>query len=299
MSVPVADDAVPAVRFVVTSPVSPDPRSQVQDLGSTRGVVAWAGGWAGLGERLALVAVLVLAAALRIVGLDREAFANTYYAAAVKSMLTGWRAFFFASFDSAGFVTVDKPPVGLWVQAASAKLFGFNGLSLLLPQAIAGVLAVAVVYWLVRRAYGPAAGLLAGLALAVTPITVVTDRNNTMDGQLVLVLLLAAWAATLAAERGRLRPLLLCAALMGLAYNIKMLQAYLMLPAFWAVYLLWAPRSLRVRLAHLALATVVLLAVSLSWSAVIDLMPADARPYLGSSGSNSALSLALGYNGLG
>src|SRR4051794_4555036 len=97
-------------------------------------------------ERLALASVLVLAAALRIVGLGREAFANTYYAAAVKSMLTGWRAFFFASFDSAGFVTVDKPPVGLWVQAASAKLFGFNGLSLLLPQALAGVLAVAFLY---------------------------------------------------------------------------------------------------------------------------------------------------------
>jgi 4-amino-4-deoxy-L-arabinose transferase-like glycosyltransferase len=248
---------------------------------------------------LALAAILVLATGLNVVGLDREAYANTYYAAAIKSMLTSWRAFFFASFDSAGFVTVDKPPVGLWVQAASAKLFGFTGLSLLLPQAIAGVLAVALLFWLVRRAYGTSAGLLAALTLAVTPIAVVTNRNNTMDAQLVLALLLAVWAATVAAERGRLGSLLLCAVLMGLAYNIKMLQAFLVLPGLWCAYLLWSPIGLRARLGHLALATVVLLGVSLSWSAVVDLTPAAERPYVGSSGSNSALSLALGYNGLG
>jgi 4-amino-4-deoxy-L-arabinose transferase-like glycosyltransferase len=246
-----------------------------------------------------LAAILLLATGLNVVGLDREAYGNTYYAAAVKSMLTGWHNFFFASFDAGGFVSVDKPPVGLWVQAASAWLFGFNGLSLLLPQAIAGVLAVAALFYLVRRAFGPAAGLLAALALAVTPITVVTDRNNTMDSQLVLVLLLAVWAASLAAESGRLRPLLVCAALMGLAYNIKMLQAFLVLPALWAAYLLLAPITWRARVWRLALATIVLLAVSLSWSVVVDLTPASARPFVGSSGSNAALSLALGYNGLG
>jgi 4-amino-4-deoxy-L-arabinose transferase-like glycosyltransferase len=228
--------------------------------------------WFGLG------AILLLAADLDIVGLNREAYGNTYYAAAVKSMLTSWPNFFFVSFDSGGFVSVDKPPVGLWVQAASAWLFGFNGLSLLLPQAIAGVLAVALLYYLVRRAFGPAAGLLAALALAVTPITVVTDRNNTMDSQLVLALLLAVWAATFAAESGRLRPLLVCAALMGLAYNIKMLQAYLVLPALWAAYLLLAPIAWRTRIERLSLATVVLLAVSLSWSIGVDLTPVSARP---------------------
>jgi 4-amino-4-deoxy-L-arabinose transferase-like glycosyltransferase len=248
---------------------------------------------------LALAGIVALAAGLNIVGLEREAYANTYYAAAIKSMLTGWRAFFFASFDGAGFVTVDKPPVGLWVQAISAKLFGFSGLSVLLPQAIAGVIAVVVLCGLVRRAYGTVAGLLAGLALAVTPIAVVTNRNNTMDSQLVLVLLLAAWAATLGAERGRLRSLLVSAALVGVGYNVKMLQAYLVVPALWSAYLIWAPVRLRIRLAHLTVATVVVLAVSLSWSAIVDLTPADARPYIGSSGSNSALSLALGYNGLG
>ncbi|MGE3911148.1 MAG: glycosyltransferase family 39 protein, partial [Chloroflexota bacterium] len=173
-----------------------------------------------LWERTGLLGIVALSAALNIVWLNREAYGNTYYAAAVKSMGTSWPAFFYASFDAGGFVTVDKPPVGLWVQAASVKLFGFSGLSLLLPQAIAGVLSVVLLWWLVRRAYGPAAGLIAGLALAVTPISVVTFRNNTMDGQLILVLLLAVWAGSLAAEQGRLRLLLLCAALVGLGYNV-------------------------------------------------------------------------------
>src|SRR6476469_10481932 len=155
-------------------------------------------------HNLGLVAVLLLAAALNLLFLSRNGYGNTYYAAAVKSMLTSWHSFFFASFDGGGFVSVDKPPVGLWVQTASAWLFGFNGLSLLLPQAIAGVLTVAIVGWLVRRAFGTPAGLLAALALAVTPISVVTDRNNTMDAQLVLVLVLAIWAATLGTERGQL-----------------------------------------------------------------------------------------------
>ena len=171
--------------------------------------------------RLALPATLLLAAALNLLQLDRQGYGNTYYAAAVKSMLGSWHNFFFAAFDPGGFVAVDKPPVGLWVQAASARLFAFSGPSLFLPQAVAGLVSVAVLYSLVRWAFGAAAGLLAALALAVTPISVVTNRNNTMDSQLVLVLLLAARAASLAAESGRLRPLLACAVLVGLGYNIK------------------------------------------------------------------------------
>lgn len=252
-----------------------------------------------LRPRLALFAILLVSAALNLAYLDRQGYGNTYYAAAVKSMLTGWRAFFLASFDAGGFVSVDKPPVGLWVQAASAALLGFSGPSLFLPQAVASVLSVAVLYHLVGRAFGTAAGLLAALALAVMPINVVTARNNTMDSQLVLILLLAAWAASIAAETGRVRPLLACAALVGLGYNVKMLQAYPVLPAFGLAYVLWAPIRRRARLARLGLATIVLLAVSLSWSAVVDLTPPDRRPFVGSSGTDSALSLALGYNGLG
>jgi 4-amino-4-deoxy-L-arabinose transferase-like glycosyltransferase len=249
--------------------------------------------------RAGLGAILLLAAGLNSVGLDREGYGNTYYAAAVKSMLTSWPSFFFAAFDAGGYISVDKPPVGLWVQALSARLFGFSGLSLLLPQALAGTLSVGALYLMVRRAFGPAAGLLAALALAVTPISVVTNRNNTMDSQLILVLLLAAWSASLAAERGHLGWLLASAALVGLGYNIKMLQAFPILPGFGLAYLCAAPVRLRQRFGHLALAGLVLLVVALSWSLLVDLTPAAQRPYVGSSGSNSAISLALGYNGLG
>jgi 4-amino-4-deoxy-L-arabinose transferase-like glycosyltransferase len=249
-------------------------------------------------EGLALAAILLVSMGLNGLGLDRQGFGNTYYAAAVRSMLTSWHNFFFVSFDSAGFMAVDKPPIGLWVQAASAWLFGFDGPALFLPQALSGLLSVALLYYLVRRVFGPAAGLLAGLALAVTPISVVANRNNTMDSQLVLVLLLGAWAATLAAESGRWRPLLASAALVGLGYNVKMLQAFLVAPAFWLAYLWLAPVRLRDRVFRLSIASALLLAVSLSWSLVVDATAASMRPYVGSSGTNSALSLALGYNGL-
>src|SRR5579884_2077300 len=167
-------------------------------------------------RRFALMPILVLAALLNFWTLDSVGYANTYYAAAVKSMLQSWHNFFFVSFDPGGFVTVDKPPVGFWVQTASAKLFGFHGWSILLPQAVAGVLSAGVLFFLVRRYFGPVAGLLAALALAVTPISVVANRNNTIDSQLVLVVLLASWAVLKATETGKLRWLLLSMALVGL-----------------------------------------------------------------------------------
>ncbi|HEX2186415.1 MAG TPA: glycosyltransferase family 39 protein, partial [Chloroflexota bacterium] len=247
-------------------------------------------------HRLALAAVLLLSALLNLFWLPGEGYANTYYAATVKNMLASWHNFFFVSFD-AGFVSVDKPPLGLWVQAASAKLFGFSGLSLLLPQAIAGVLSVALLYHLVRRSFGPVAGLLAALALAVTPISVAVQRNNNVDALLILALLLAAWAFFIAAERGSLRWLLLGIAVVGLGFNIKMLQAFLVLPAFYLLYLLAARTTWRRRFLHLGAATIVLLVVSLSWAVAVDLTPAGERPYVGSSPDNSVLGLILGYNG--
>ena len=252
-------------------------------------------GW----PRVGLTAILALSAALNFVGLAGEGYGNTYYAAAVKSMLTSWHNFFFASFDAGGFVSVDKPALGLWIQALSARLFGFGGVSLLAPQALAGVASVGILYRLIRQVWGPVAGLIAALALAVTPISVVTDRNNTMDSLLILFLLLAAWAVSAAARRGSLRLLLLAGALVGLGFNIKMLQAYLVLPGLALVYLLGARRDTRTKLGHLALLGVVTLVVSLAWVVAVDLTPASARPYVGSSGTNSALSLVLGYNGLG
>lgn len=246
---------------------------------------------------LALAAVLILSAFLNLFRLTNEGYGITYYAAAVKDMLTSWHNFFFVSFD-AGFVSVDKPPLGLWIQAASAYLFGFHGLSLMLPQALAGVLCVAVLYHLVRCSFGQVAGLLAALALAVTPIVVATSRNNTMDMLLVLTVLLAAWAVVRAAESGSLGWLLVGAVVLGLGFNIKMLEAYLVLPAFYLLYLLASPVSWRRRFAHLGVATVVLLVLSLSWAVAVDLTPADQRPYVGSTSDDTVTNLILGYNGL-
>ncbi|MCA1731179.1 MAG: glycosyltransferase family 39 protein, partial [Actinobacteria bacterium] len=211
---------------------------------------------------LVLATILILSAFLNLFHLTNEGYGIPYYSAAVKDMLTSWHNFFFVSFD-AGFVSVDKPPLGLWIQAASAELLGFHSLSLLLPQALAGVLCVVLLYHLVRRAFGPVAGLVAALALAVTPISVATSRNNTMDMLLVLTVLVAAWAVIHAAEGGRLRWLLMGAVVVGLGFNIKMLEAFLVLPAFYLLYLIAAPISPWRRITHLTIATVVLLAISL------------------------------------
>ncbi len=251
-----------------------------------------------LWQRVALVAILALAAFLNIFRLNELGLANTYYAAAVKSMLMSWHNFFFVSFDPGGFVSVDKPPLGFWIQAASAKVFGFSGLSLLLPQAVAGVLSVMLVFYLVRRVFGPVAGLLAGLALAVTPVAVAVNRNNTIDSLLVLTLLGAVWAVTLAVERNSLRWLLLGSVIVGLGFNIKMLQAYLVVPALFAAYLVGTRLRFWTRIAHLAAAMVVLLVVSFSWAAAVDLTPKTERPYVGSSQNNTVVNLVLGYNGL-
>ncbi|MFQ5399005.1 MAG: ArnT family glycosyltransferase [Anaerolineae bacterium] len=247
---------------------------------------------------LALTGVMLLAIFFHFSRLEQEGFGNLYYAAAVKSMLTSWHNFFFVSFDPGGFVTVDKPPLGLWIQAASAWLFGFHGWSLLLPQALAGVLSVLLLYYLVQRVFGLAAGLLAALILALTPIFVAANRNNTMDSQLLFTSLLAAWAITLAAERGRLRWLLLSFFLVGVGFNIKMLQAFLVLPAFYLLYLVAPPIAWWKRPLHLGVATLVLLVVSLAWPVAVDLTPPEARPYVGSSQNNSVLELIIGHNGL-
>ena len=213
-------------------------------------------------------------------------------------MMDNWHNFFFAAYDPGGFVTIDKPPVGFWLDVASARLFGFTSFSILLPQALAGVLSVLLLYYLVRRHFGVAAGLLAALALALSPISVVTNRNITIDSTLALTLLVGAWAVLRAAETGRLRWLLLSAAIVGIGFNIKMLEAYLVVPAFGLLYLLAAPRSLWKRIGHLALAGMLLLVISLSWVVAVDLTPASQRPYVGSTQDNSELSLAIGYNGI-
>jgi 4-amino-4-deoxy-L-arabinose transferase-like glycosyltransferase len=249
-------------------------------------------------DRIGLAAVLLVAVVLDFYALNREGFGNTYYAAAIKSMSESWHNFFFNSFDPGGFVTIDKPPLGFWLQVASVKLFGFNGVALMLPQALAGVLSVGLLYLLVSRPFGKPAGLLAALALAITPISVVANRNNIVDSTLVFVVLLGAWAVLRAIETGKLRWLLLSAVFVGLGFNVKMLEAYLVVPALGLVYLLGARVGWGKRIVHLLLAAAVLLVVSLSWVTAVDLIPASQRPWVGSTTNNSELSLAIGYNGL-
>ncbi|GCE16163.1 glycosyltransferase family 39 protein [Tengunoibacter tsumagoiensis] len=249
-------------------------------------------------SRIALGGVLLLSLFMNFFQLGQNGYGNLYYAAGVRSMADNFHNFFFVSFDPGGFVTVDKPPVGFWLQTISTKIFGFTPFSIFLPQALCGFLAVLLLYFLVRRHFGEIAGLIAALVLAVTPISVVTDRNNTIDGTLALVLILAAWAVIRAAESGKLRWLLLSAAFVGLGFNIKMAEAYLVVPALGITYLLCAPGKIWTRVWHLAVALLVLLLLSLSWAATVDLIPASQRPYVGSTKDNSELSLAFGYNGL-
>jgi 4-amino-4-deoxy-L-arabinose transferase-like glycosyltransferase len=242
--------------------------------------------------------IVLLGAFLRFYKLGAYSIGNAYYAATVKSMLTSWHNFFFAAYEPGGSVTVDKPPLGFWLQAAPAYFLGVNGFALALPQALAGTLSIPLLYALVRRPFGRGAGLAAALALAVLPVAVSTERNNTIDGLLVFVLLLAAWAFLRAVRTGRLRDLLLGAVLVGIGFNTKMLQAFLPLPAFYLLYLLGARLPWGRRLLYLAVATAVLLAVSLSWAVAVDLTPADERPYIGSSEDNTVMELIVGHNGL-
>lgn len=242
--------------------------------------------------------VLLVAAGLRLYRLDQNGTGNPYYAASVRSMLGDPGRFFFGSFDPLGVVTVDKPPVALWIQAIGAGVLGYGSLDLLLPQALMGVTSVALTWFLVRRGFGAAAGLVAGLALAVTPICVAVDRDNLPDTALVLTLLLATWVLGRAAESGRLAALALAMALVGLAFNIKMLAAFVILPSFALAYWVGAPIPWRTKVARLAASGLVLAAVSLSWSLAVELTPKARRPFIGGSRSNSALELALGYNGV-
>ena len=251
-----------------------------------------------LGEWLACASILALAAVLDFYGIDQNGFGNTYYATTVRSMTLTWHNWFFASFDPGGLVTVDKPPLGFWIQAISVRLFGFHGVSLILPQAIAGVLSVGVLYCIVRQAFGARASLFSALALALSPINVVSNRDNTLESLLVLAVLLATLAVIKALEHGSLRWLLVGAFFIGLGFNIKMLEAYLVVPAFALAYLLAAPGLWRTRILHLLAAGALMVLVSGAWITLVDLTPAASRPYIGSSYHNSELDLVFAYNGL-
>ncbi|TCC27686.1 glycosyltransferase family 39 protein [Kribbella speibonae] len=249
--------------------------------------------------RPAALAMLAGTALLYLWNLTASGYGNSFYAAAELAGTQSWKAWLFGSLDAGNAITVDKPPGALWVATAFARLFGFSSFTVLAPQAFMGIAAVGLLYLTVKRVAGPAAGLIAGSALALTPVAVLMFRFNNPDALLVLLMVTAAYFVVRSLEKASARWLALAGVAIGFAFLTKMGQALLVLPAFTLVYLIAAPTSLRRRLLHLVGALGALI-VSAGWYvALVELWPASSRPYIGGSTNNSLLELALGYNGLG
>jgi 4-amino-4-deoxy-L-arabinose transferase-like glycosyltransferase len=248
-------------------------------------------------ERLALATLLIATGALYLWRLGDSGWANAYYSAAAQAGATSWKAWFFGSSDASNAITVDKTPASLWVMGLSARLFGVNSWSILVPQALMGVGSVWLLYATVRRWFSPAAALIAGAVLALTPVAVLMFRFNNPDALLVLLLIAGAYCVTRAVENASSLWLALAGVAVGFGFLTKMLQAFLVLPAFGLVYLIAAPVSLGRRLLHLLGALGAVVVAGGWWIVAVELTPD--RPYIGGSQTNSVLELTLGYNGLG
>jgi 4-amino-4-deoxy-L-arabinose transferase-like glycosyltransferase len=253
----------------------------------------------GRKEWIVLAALLVGTAVLYLWNLGAEDWANTYYAGAVRAMTQNWTAFLFGSTDAGNTVTVDKPPASLWVMALSARIFGLSSWSMLVPQALMGVGAVALLYAAVRRVASPAAALLAGGVFALTPIAVLMFRYNNPDALLVLLLVAAAYATVRAIEKASTKWIVLAGALIGFAFLAKMMQAFVVIPALALAYLVAAPTGFWRRIRQLLAAGLAVVVGAGWWVAIAELWPASSRPYIGGSENNSVLDLTFGYNGLG
>lgn len=244
-----------------------------------------------------LILILLTAAFLNMYNIWQDDTANQYYLAAVKSMTQSFHNFFYASFDPSGFVTVDKPPVVLWIQTIFALIFGVHTWSVILPQALAGVGSIFLLYRMIKPAFGIGAARIAALVMALTPIASAVSRTNNIDSMLVFTLLLGSACLLRAVKQGKLIWLLTAFSLIGLAFNMKMMQAFMVLPAFVLFYLIASWASLRKKIGSLILSLVLLTGLSLSWAVVVDSTSSSSRPYVGSSQTNSVLELAFGYNG--
>ena len=256
--------------------------------------------WRSLGRlRPELALLLLIAGVLNLWGLSENGWANEYYSAAVRSMSSSWHAFLYGSFDAAGAMTVDKPPLSSWVQVAFVKVFGFHSLSLLVPQALMGVATVALVYDLTRRLWGRPAGFVAGLALATTPIAVAISRHNNPDALLILCCVGALWATVRGLQDGRTRWLVLAGVCVGLGFEAKMAAALLVVPGIVAAWLWIAPRGRLAALRQLLAGGAAMVAVGGAWPLLIALTPAADRPWVSGTSDNSIVSLIFGYNGLG
>ncbi|MGW6121645.1 glycosyltransferase family 39 protein [Nocardia sp. NPDC055165] len=250
-------------------------------------------------ERPALAALLLGTLIAYLINLSANGWANDFYAAAVQAGSQSWEAFFFGSSDAANSITVDKPPASLWVMELSVRLFGLNSWSMLVPQVLLGVASVALLWATVRRPFGPAAGLIAGTVLAVTPVAVLMFRFNNPDALLVLLMIAAAWAMTRAVADGRWRWLLLTGAFIGFGFLAKQLQVLLVVPPLALMYLIAGPPRLGKRVAQLFAAGAAMVAGAGWWIVAVELWPSDSRPWIGGSQNNSIIELTLGYNGLG
>ncbi len=246
-----------------------------------------------------LVLLLVVAGVLNLWGLSRNGWANDYYAGAVRAMSHSWHAFFYGSLDAQGVMTVDKPPLALWVQALSARVFGFHSLSLLVPQALMGVASVALVYDLTRRRFGRAGGFVAGAVLALTPIAVAISRHNNPDALLVLCSVGALWAMVRALEDGRTRWVVLSGVCVGLGFEAKMGAALLIVPALAVAWLWMSPQGVARSVRSLLLGGAAMVVVGGAWPLLMALTPAADRPWISGTSDNSIWSLITGYNGLG
>ena len=267
---------------------------------AVRGPAPAASAWlAANWQRLALPALLLVTALAYLWDLSASGSANSFYAAAVQAGTKSWKAFFFGSLDSSNFITVDKPPASLWVMALSGRIFGFSSFSMLAPQALEGVAAVALLYASIKRWFGAGAGLAAGALLAATPVAALMFRFNNPDALLVLLLVAAAYCLTRALERAGTRWVVAAGTMIGFAFLAKMMQAFLVLPAFALVYVVAAPTGLRRRVGQMLAGGVAIVVSAGWWVAIVALWPASSRPMIDGSSDNSIINLITGYNGLG
>jgi 4-amino-4-deoxy-L-arabinose transferase-like glycosyltransferase len=250
-------------------------------------------------RHLAVGFLLAATALLYLWDLGASGWANAYYSAAAQAGAANWKALFFGATDAAGGITLDKTPASVWLMALSVKVFGLSSWSVLVPQALEGVAAVGLLYATVRRVAGPAAGLLAGAAFALTPVAVLMFRFNNPDALLTLLLVAGAYCTVRATEKASVRWLMLAGAAVGFAFLTKMLQAFLVLPAFGLAYLVAAPTGLGRRIAHLGAGLGAMVVAGGWWVLAVELTPAGSRPFIGGSQTNSVLELTLGYNGFG
>jgi 4-amino-4-deoxy-L-arabinose transferase-like glycosyltransferase len=249
--------------------------------------------------RPALLGLLAATLLLYLYNLSASGYANSFYSAAVQAGSQSWKAFFFGSLDAGNAITVDKPPASLWPMALSVRIFGLNSWAILAPEVLMGVGTVAVVYASVRRRFSPAAGLIAGTVLALTPVAALMFRFNNPDAMLALLMAVACYFVARALEDGRTKWLLWAGAAIGFAFLAKTLQAFLVLPPLAIVYAVCAPVPVKKRFGQLAAATAALVVSGGWWVAIVELWPASSRPYIGGSQNNSFLELTFGYNGLG